>query len=362
MHGHSAAGLRARGGVGGRGGWGFTLIELLVVIAIIALLIGLLLPSLAKARAEARAVRSAAGSRSVVQGIQAYIVDTKMVYPPSYVYADGPESTRWRMADQQRSNPTPANGYIHWSHMLFASGTVSEDAFASPVLQNKGAPRANPGPNGEDWEAGQSDDNGGSQGAPSTFPKDRQVKRVAYTGNAAIFCRNKFYESGGERKNRMVNDAWVTNPSRVTLVTEFGDANGYKTLSETNSNGAVVIKSHRPVMPFWGYGSSGWLYGEQDGTAHAPFHYVSIDQILPMADLSQADSGGQFVSESNAGNCDLNVVGRKHPGGNKYMGGQTMFAMIDGHVERMTVVESLEKRLWGDRVYSLTGDNRVDPR
>ena len=280
----------------------------------------------------------------------------------TYVYADSTEGTTWRMQDQQRTNPNPANGYIHWSYLLYANGNVSEDSFASPVLLNKGAPRTNPGPDSQAYEPGQSDDNGGSQSAPSTFPKDRQVKRLGFTGNAAIFCRNKFYDSGGDRKNRMVNDAWVQNPSKVTLMTELGDYNGYKTLSETSASGSVVIKSHRPVMPFWGYSASGWVYGEQQGTAHAPFRYVTRDEILSVQDLNQSDMGGQFVSESNAGNCDLNVVGRKHPGGDKYMGGQTMFAMVDGHVERMTLMESLEKRLWGDRVYSITGDNRVNPQ
>lgn len=354
--------MQGHGTASGASRRAFTLIELLVVIAIIALLIGLLLPSLAKARAEARAVRCMAGARSVTQAVQGYIVDTKMVYPPSYVYADGPESSSWRMADQQRSNPVPAHGYLHWSQFLLNSGSTSNDAFASPVLANKGAPRANPGPNADDWEDGQSDDNGGTRGAPSTFPKDRQVTRIGFTGNAAIFGRNKFYESGGERKNRMVNDAWIQNPGRMILVTEFGDANGYKTLSETSSSGSVVIKSHRPVMPFWGYSTSGWVYGEQDGTVNAPFRYVTRDEILPMADLNASDSTGQFVSQDNSGACDLNVVGRKHPGGDKYMGGQTMFSMVDGHVERMTLVESLEKRLWGDRIYSLTGDNRVNMR
>ena len=32
----------------------------------------------------------------------------------------------------------------------------------------------------------------------------------------------------------------------------------------------------------------------------------------------------------------------------------------DGHVEFMTVQETIKQRKWGDRVYSVTGDNRVD--
>ena len=36
-------------------------------------------------------------------------------------------------------------------------------------------------------------------------------------------------------------------------------------------------------------------------------------------------------------------------------GGAANFAYCDGHVELSTVLETIKKRRWGDRFYSLTG-------
>lgn len=62
---------------------GFTLVELLVVIGIIALLISLLLPALGKARQAARTVQCAANMRSITQGMQAYAAQFKGAIPGS---------------------------------------------------------------------------------------------------------------------------------------------------------------------------------------------------------------------------------------------------------------------------------------
>jgi len=126
-------------------GAGFTLIELLVVIAVIALLISLLLPSLAGARSEARALTCSANLRSVGQAVTAYTIDGRY-FPPSYVYAADQDGGDWKWQDQySETNPTPANGYIHWSWSLFdgqkgASG-IPEKAFTCPAVHNGGAPR-----------------------------------------------------------------------------------------------------------------------------------------------------------------------------------------------------------------------------
>jgi prepilin-type N-terminal cleavage/methylation domain-containing protein len=331
----------------------FTLIELLVVIAIIALLIGLLLPSLGKARAEARATVVSSGARGVAQAVAMYLAENKTIFPPSYVYADSREGSQWRFDDQQVTNPNPENGYIHWSFALFSSGSVSESAFTSPVMLNKGAPASNPGPNPDHWEPGQVNDTGATSASNSAYPNDRQVKRVAFTGNAAIFPRNKFYSSQGDRKNQLVRDAWIQNPSNVILATEFSDHNGYGILKD-GSQGAETIKSHRPVMPFFGLSGSGSVYEEPlVGRGRPSYRYPTAQEMSLRSDLQDSMWTAGRRSE-------LNMVGRFHPGGDKGYGGTTIFAFVDAHVERMTVNDSIRKQKWGDRVYSINGDNRVD--
>ena len=56
----------------------------------------------------------------------------------------------------------------------------------------------------------------------------------------------------------------------------------------------------------------------------------------------------------------LNAVGRHHAGADKAgFGGKCNYVYTDGHVELQGIVDTIEKRLWGDKFYSITGNNRV---
>lgn len=342
------------------GGRGFTLIELLVVIAVIALLVGILLPSLAGARNEARALKCGSSMRSVAVAVQVYTTDYKY-YPASYLYAASETGYDWRL-DEQQGNGAP-QGYIHWSHFLFENGNVSGEAFQCPSVPKGGAPRANPGESAPDWEDAQTNDLG--QRAPAAAPKDRQVARIAFAANDAIMPRNKFKPIGGNHRiNRFVNpaeiDATASGASKTILGTEFYHLPGWRSLTTTDgTSGDESIKSHRPITPFVSRGAKPSLAINEPNNGSIPrYFYPALGRLKQQDEMDP--QGGQIDDNKTI----LNAVGRHHPGTSSGYGGTANFVFVDGHTDRMNVSESLKKRLWGDKFFSVTGvngTNRVDP-
>ena len=344
----------------------FTLIELLVVIAIIALLIGILLPSLGAARKAAQATVASSNMRGVAQGVAFYNTDNDDLIPPAYVYGSERTGGQWNKDDQVIGGPVDATlGYVHWSWALFQGDNTHQDAFKSPAVQNGGAPATNPGPDAINWENSQINDAG--QGAPgSDYPNDRQMKRVAFAANGAIFPRNKFNNPGG-RENRLVRSTQIDRQSETILLTEWYDSkDGWSSLAGGVSGGdggqvpaTYVIKSHRAISPFNGGSAGTDVYNEPDigGNGVSRFFYPSADQILADEDKD----GFAYIGDSNQ-TTFMNAIWRSHPSNT------TNFTYVDGHVERKDLVDTIPTNYgvrdpsvkknggeWGDRYYSLTG-------
>lgn len=360
-------GSGSQGRWGGRGGGrGFTLIELLVVVAVIALLIGILLPALGAARNEGRAMVGASNQRQVAQAVATYIADEQF-FPPSYVYGGSTEGQAWKVADQIVGDfgGHPVNkqfGYVHWSTMLFDVQALHIEAFQAPILPDGGAPPTNPGKNPDDWLPSQRDDAGNTiDSTPAQFPEDRQAKRVAFSGNDAIFPRNKFVRPVGStqpvRLNQLVRIGRVTDEARTILAAEISGAGEYRAIGKVDgsgSNGPITIKSHRPITPFvpaGGYGgASQWpdVYSVPiTGSSEYKFFYPETTLYTQME---------QARLDPEAGILD------KVPPlalGQHYSGSRANFVFIDGHVERLKPQETFDRHLWGDHFYSLSGPNRV---
>jgi prepilin-type N-terminal cleavage/methylation domain-containing protein/prepilin-type processing-associated H-X9-DG protein len=329
---------------------GFTLIELLVVVGIIALLVAIMLPGLKKARDQAKSIVCAGRTKNMATAIATYLADMNGVYPASYLYPDN-EHGRWAPETQTLEHP---HGYLHWSWHLFEEGRVEAENFECPKWQNGGAPRTNPGPEQENWEDNQVDQNGDKN--PNEL-EDKQAPRMAFAANAAVIPRNKFTPllSGGDRTNIFVEDSWVTRPGDTVLLTEF--LNNWKALGISQGEGTLV-KSHRPINPFFHIGSG---YNEYQADEQAPgFIYGLMEDQETYGILKL----GKVIHKSNildytSGISQINAVGRHHPGGDKHYGGTANFVFCDGHAERMTPMESVQKKRWGDKYYSITGKNKV---
>ncbi len=332
----------------------FTLIELLVVIAIVALLVGILLPSLAGARNEARALKCGVSMRSTAAATLMYTIDQK-TFPASYLYAAEPEGFAWKL-DEQTGSGAP-QGYIHWSHFLFENGNVPGDAFQCPSVIRGGAPRSNPGPDTDHWEPEQTNDL--NQRSPAANPIDRQVPRLAFTANDAIMPRNKFKPQGGNKRiNRFVNpseiDATASGSSKTILMTEFLFLPGWTSLipGDSSSDDTKAIKSHRPITPFVSRSAAPSKAIDEPNVGNVPrYFYPDVGRVKKQEDIDP--TGGQIDDNKSI----LNAVGRHHPGTSAGFGGTANFVFVDGHLERMNVTETIKRRLWGEKFFSITAQN-----
>jgi prepilin-type N-terminal cleavage/methylation domain-containing protein/prepilin-type processing-associated H-X9-DG protein len=314
----------------------FTLIELLVVIAIIALLVSILLPSLNAARDLAKRSVCMANIRSASTTTQVWASE-RDYFPPSYWYTSM-DSNEFDIDKHDGSKP---HGYLHWSWMVMGEG-LKGDTFTCPAIKDGGPPRTNPGPDKADWESGQKDDNG--QTGPNDY-EDMQPERMAFTANAAIMPRNKFapYYSY-TRTNQLVSPDEIERAGNEILLTEWND--NWKTVGIGG-----LSKSHRPVCGITSAGAgadASWMYNIPKnrplyGVYHKEGDIQEYGEVLKASNLIESE-------------CQLNCVGRHHPGSTghgKEYGGTTSFAYVDGHVESKHIIDTLDE--WGSRFYSLTG-------
>jgi len=346
-----------------------------VVVAIIALLIAILLPSLQSARRHAKTVYCSSNLHHVGLAVANYLFSSRATYPSSYLYASD-EKGNWELNKQMDPNQKDF-GYIHWSHFLYDSGQVGEEGFQCPEMENKGAPRTNPGPDPRDWEPQQFD--ASHTGLPESESerqsevRDRQASRMAFTANAAIMPRNKFTinSSGGQRVNIWTKENAITRPGGTILAGEF--VNDYSLLAKNIEDGQYEIASHRPVNPFWNAGSggneyaaspriSGFFYGIEPAgnTAAGLDDPQNIYGLKPTSRLREARGALDY----KFGTPQINALGRHHPNPNKIyaeeFGGLTNFLFVDAHAETISILDSVHKRMWGDAYYSLSGPNRVE--
>ncbi|MGP1310975.1 MAG: hypothetical protein ACTS27_12335, partial [Phycisphaerales bacterium] len=182
---------------------------------------------------------------------------------------------------------------------------------------------------------------------------DPQTPRMAFTAIDAIMPRNKRFNDGtSTRRYQQVRPDVIGFPGSTILFTEFSFAGGtWRTL--TDDSNPNLVKSHRPITPFLGVTRGFDVLDEPTSGGSGRFQYPETYQILPLREIPNGALDGTAQTA-------LNAVGRHHPGGNDpSMGGRTNFAFVDGHVDQITVLETVERRLWGDRFYSITGPNQV---
>ena len=158
---------------------------------------------------------------------------------------------------------------------------------------------------------------------------------------------------------------WLSTSSRkgasaTILLTEFASNPGYTCLADPDSGGLNKIKSHRPVSPVVGLDGSNPLQTLAINNP-APYKYVEIETAsfaseFGFFDRRNAAPAGLLSSGNSASSAS--AVGRHHAGKDEF-GGSANFAFVDGHVSISTVAKTIRARLWGDRYFSIRGNNGI---
>ena len=319
---------------------GFTLVELLVVIGIIALLVGILLPALNRAREQARQVKCAANLHSIGEGFAAYLAENRQTYPQSSYYVGT------RLTGDTQSPDTPANGYLHWSALIYRSnwGDASLyrsasgwEMFQCPSINNGGLPPS------DTYSANWDPDQSGNEAGTNVL--DFQAPRLAYTANEAICGRGKFVRGfqGAQRVYRFVRASAVRNSANVILATEWNENWRIVSGASRNDGNNEIPQSHRPVSGFVGIGGELDLFSISS-TGRAAIRHATVNELSPDPQPFQT-----FQTR-------LDLVGRNHgkkPGAGTYDTRLSNFLYCDGHVETKQVRETLAPFQWGEKVYSL---------
>jgi prepilin-type N-terminal cleavage/methylation domain-containing protein/prepilin-type processing-associated H-X9-DG protein len=334
---------------------GFTVIELLVVVSLIALLIAILLPSLSSARKHTQALVCSTNLNHVGKALANYLFANKSIYPASYLYPDDPDGN-WTMQTQDEKHPY---GYVHWSSFLYEDGAMEGKGFQCPVMERGGAPRTNPGLREVDWQLGEQVDQNGDE-KPNELT-DKQAPRMAYTANATIMPRNKFTTelSGGDRINRFVAEQKIKDTGKTILATEF--LNNWRAIGIRKGD-KILVKSHRPVNPYFHVGSGFNEYAASRMTPGFIYGLPSDQETYGLLDTTDVKDKVNILDHTS-GIAQINAVGRHHPGGDKRLrkrfDGTANFLFCDGHAEPLMVLETMQKRMWGDQYYSVNGENEV---
>ncbi len=319
---------------------GFTLAELLTVLAVIAVLTGILLPVLGQVRKTARALVCRSNLRSAGLAFLAYCDSQNGYLPPAYTYV--PEAG---LNAQPRE---PIHGIRHWSGLLLGSRYTTEDALHCPEIPEGGlVPR-----NTEESNL----DTGQAMGLPGIV--DQQAKRCAFTVNEVLCPRNRF-KTGFEDAQK---------PSRLVQLSRVNRQQGTILLTEWPADWRIVsgpdLTLSCSYLPVHGFRSLGLMVGPD----RYDLNMTAVDTERPCLstgnyrrvapeDLSNVPSGSRRFPPR------LDWVGRNHGGltTRKNLKASSFF-YLDGHVESKSVYLTIEETdfQWGDKIYSLTGQNNID--
>ena len=166
--------------------------------------------------------------------------------------------------------------------------------------------------------------------------------------------RNKFADPGSQRKAILVKNHKIYRTGNTILFTEFRNTANWRSLSDPVADNENLIKSHRPITPFRGRSAGANVFDEPANYDIARFEYPDLEELTEVMQSLTNNDTGLIVGNGGSGSS-LEAV-------NDVFKGKANFAFLDGHVELEEMINTVINRQWGDRFYSISGNNKlIDP-